>query len=148
MTDRIAQPWGARTPYAAEQRWPDRVDAELTDGMHPEEVQWTQSAAVLHSNGDGIDIASHDGRIVGVRGRRIDRVNHGRVDPKDLFGWQANNSPDRLTVPLVRDHDGLVESDWDTAMNRIVSRTQALLRDFGPSAIGFYTSGQLLLEEY
>lgn len=67
MTDRIAQPWGARTPYAAGQRWPDRVDAELTDGMHPEEVQWTQSAAVLHSNGDGIDIASHDGRIVGAR---------------------------------------------------------------------------------
>ncbi|GFG68503.1 molybdopterin oxidoreductase family protein [Mycolicibacter senuensis] len=148
MTDRIAEPWGARTPYAAGQRWPDRVDTELSDGLGADEVDWTQSAAVLHSNGDGIDIAAHDGRIVGVRGRSVDRVNHGRVDPKDLFGWQANNSPDRLTVPLVRDRGRLVESDWDTAMNRIVSTTQALLRDIGPSAIGFYTSGQLLLEEY
>ncbi len=148
MTDRIAQPWGARTPYAAEQRWPDRVDTELAEGLTADEVQWAQSAAVLHSNGDGVDIATHDGRIVGVRGRRVDRVNHGRVDPKDLFGWQANNSPDRLTVPLIREHGRLVESDWDTAMNRIVSTTQALLRDIGPSAIGFYTSGQLLLEEY
>src|SRR5690625_1837638 len=148
MTDRIAEPWGARTPYGAGQRWPDRVDTELADGVTADEVDWAQSAAVLHSNGDGLDIASHDGRIVGVRGRRADRVNHGRVDPKDLFGWQANNSPDRLTVPLVREGGRLVESDWDTAMNRIVATTQALLRDTGPSAIGFYTSGQLLLEEY
>ena len=33
-----------------------------------------------------------DGRIVGVRGRAEDRVNHGRLGPKDLFGWQANDS--------------------------------------------------------
>ena len=39
------------------------------------------------SNGDGLDIAVDDGRIVGVRGRVTDRVNHGRLDPKDLFGW-------------------------------------------------------------
>ncbi|OBY30585.1 molybdopterin oxidoreductase family protein [Mycolicibacter kumamotonensis] len=148
MTDRIAEPWGARTPYAAGQRWPDRMDTELAEGLDPEAVDWTQSAAVLHSNGDGIDIASHNGRIAGVRGRRADRVNHGRVDPKDLFGWQANNSPDRLTVPLVRDSGRLVESDWDTAMNRIVATTKALLRDAGPGSIGFYTSGQLMLEEY
>ena len=49
-----------------------------------------------------MDIAVRDGRIVGVRGRAVDRVNRGRLDPKDLFGWQANNSPDRLTRPLVR----------------------------------------------
>jgi hypothetical protein len=48
-----------------------------------------QSAAVLHSNGDAMDIAVKDGQIVGVRGRAVDRVNRGRVDVKDLFGWQA-----------------------------------------------------------
>jgi hypothetical protein len=31
-----------------------------------------------------------DGHIVGVRGRVTEAVNHGRLDPKDLFGWQAN----------------------------------------------------------
>jgi hypothetical protein len=38
-----------------------------------------------------------------VRGRAGDRVNHGRLDPKDIFGWQANHSLDRLTRPLVRE---------------------------------------------
>ncbi len=149
MVDRIAEPWGARTPYTAGERWPDRVDGYLDGGLGEQDVdRWVQSAAVLHSNGDGIDIAVKDGRIVGVRGRQVDRVNHGRVDPKDLFGWQANRSPDRLTVPLVRDGSALIETDWDTAMERIVAGTHALLRDFGPSSVGFYTSGQLFLEEY
>ena len=86
--------------------------------------------------------------IQGVRGRAGDRVNHGRLGVKDLYGWQANSSPDRLTRPLVRENGQLVETDWDTAMDRVVGRTRELLDEQGASAIGFYTSGQLFAEEY
>ena len=73
----------------------------LEDGLAEADVErWVPSASVLHSNGDAMDIAVKDGRIVGVRGRADDRVNRGRLGPKDLYGWQANNSPDRLTRPL------------------------------------------------
>lgn len=147
--DRIAEPWGTRTPYGRGGHWPQRADMHLADGLSPEAVdRWVPSASVLHSNGDGLDIAVKAGRIVGVRGRAVDRVNHGRVDVKDLFGWQANASADRLTTPLVRANGRLVETDWDTAMNRIVNRSRDLLETLGPSAFGFYTSGQLFLEEY
>jgi anaerobic selenocysteine-containing dehydrogenase len=122
----------------------------LADGVAEEDVDgWVQTASILHSNGDGYDFAIKDGRIVGVRGRADDRVNHGRLGPKDLYGWQANASPDRLTRPLVREGGRLVETDWDTAMGRIVERSRALLD--GPGGwgrFGFYTSGQLFLEEY
>ncbi|HEX6500053.1 MAG TPA: molybdopterin oxidoreductase family protein [Micromonosporaceae bacterium] len=150
MVDRIADPWGPRTPYGPGERWPVRVDTFLADGHTEAEVQrWVPSASILHSNGDALDIAVIDGRIVGVRGRPGDRINHGRVDPKDLYGWQANHSPDRLRRPLVREGDRLVETDWDTAMGRIVARSKELLD--GPGGwghFGFYTSGQLFLEEY
>jgi anaerobic selenocysteine-containing dehydrogenase len=148
--DRIADPWGARTPYARDADWPVRVDQYLEPGRTAESVdRWVQAASVLHSNGDAMDIAVAEDRIVGVRGRAGDRVNHGRLGPKDLFGWQANHSPDRLQRPLVRQGDRLVETDWDTAMGRIVERSRALLD--GPGGwgrFGFYTSGQLFLEEY
>jgi anaerobic selenocysteine-containing dehydrogenase len=148
-SDRIAQPWGTRTPYQPGQPWPQRVDSFLADGVDAESVdRWVQSAAVLHSNGDGLDIAVKDGRIVGVRGRAVDRVNHGRLDPKDLFGWQANASPDRLTTPLIRIGGRLRPCAWDTAMDRIVTHSRHLLERLGPGSIGFYTSGQLFLEEY
>lgn len=147
--DRIAQPWGERTPYDRDGTWPVRVDSYLASGVTAEEVQrWVPTASLLHSNGDAMDIAVADGRIVGVRGRSRDRVNHGRLGPKDLFGWQANHSPDRLTTPLVREGGHLVPCDWDTAMERIVDRTRRLLAERGADALGFYTSGQLFLEEY
>jgi anaerobic selenocysteine-containing dehydrogenase len=108
-----------------------------------------QSASLLHSNGDAIDIGVRDGRIVGVRGRADDRVNKGRLDPKDVYGWEANASPDRLTRPLVRENGRLVETGWDDAMGRIVARSKELAAEpvcWG--RFGFYTTGQLFLEEY
>ncbi|GAA3223675.1 nitrate reductase [Pseudonocardia petroleophila] len=151
MTERdaIAKPWGARTPFRPGEPWPDRVDIHLAGGVDPDDVQrWVRTASMLHSNGDAMDIAVVDGRIVGVRGRVEDRVNHGRLGPKDLYGWQANGSQDRLTRPLVRVDGGLVETDWDTAMDRVVTRSTQLLDERGPSSIGFYTTGQLMAEEY
>lgn len=147
--DRIAHPWGTRTPYGPGQPWPARVDMFLAEGVREDMVErWVPTASVLHSNGDAMDIAVREGRIVGVRGRAGDRVNRGRLGPKDLFGWQANNSPDRLTAPLVRRRGKLVETDWDTAMSMVAERTRELLGERGPGSIGFYTTGQLFLEEY
>ncbi len=147
--DRIADPWGIRTPYGAGRQRPPRVDMHLDEGLAAEDVEkWVQTASVLHSNGDAFDIAVKNGRMVGVRGRDVDRVNRGRLGPKDLFGRQANSSPERLTRPLIRENGELVATDWDTAMNRIVEHSKHLLSEQGPSAIGFYTSGQLFLEEY
>ncbi len=143
--NRIAEPWGERTPYARGERWPERVDENVAGDVEA----WFGSASVLHSNGDGIDIAVREGRITGVRGRARDRVNRGRLDPKDLYGWQANHSADRLTRPLIRERGRLVECDWDTAMGRVVERSKALLAEPGGwGRIGFYTTGQLFLEEY
>ncbi len=150
VDDRIDDPWGERTPYGSGEDWPPRTDAHFAEGVAEHDVErWVQSASILHSNGDAMDIAVKDGKIVGVRGREGDRVNRGRLGPKDLFGWQGNASPDRLTRPLLREGPRLVETDWDTAMGRIVERSQQLLD--GPGGwgrFGFYTSGQLFLEEY
>ncbi|MGV9676798.1 molybdopterin oxidoreductase family protein [Nocardia sp. NPDC003482] len=147
--DRIAEPWGERTPYGRGDAWPDRVDTHLADGVTPDAVErWVPTASLLHSNGDAMDIAVADGRMVGVRGRASDRVNRGRLGPKDLYGWQANAAPDRLTAPLIRRDGELVETDWETAMSVVAERTRTLLDERGPGSIGFYTTGQLFLEEY
>ncbi len=150
IPDRIKDVWGPRTPVARGGEWPVRVDVQLAEGLTESDVdRWVQSACVLCSNGCGCDIAVKDGRMVGVRGREIDAVNHGRLGPKGLYAsWQGVSNPDRLTRPLVREGGKLVEASWDEAMGRIVERSKALLEERGPLSHGFYTSGQLFLEEY
>ena len=62
-SDRVAEPWGDRTPYGPGTPWPVRVDTFL-DGVTPEQVdRWVPSACVLCSNGCGLDIAVRDGRL-------------------------------------------------------------------------------------
>jgi len=149
VRSRIENPWGERTPHLRGTPWPSRVDVQLAEGLTEADVdRWVQSACVLCANGCGADIAVKDGRIVGIRGREVDRINKGRLGPKGLFGWQANNAADRLTRPLVREDGELREASWDEAMDVVVARSQDLLASKGPGAFGFYNTGQLFLEDY
>ena len=150
--DRIADLWGDRDP-APERNgtvWPARADMHLDAGIDGADVdRWVHSACVLCSNGCGLDIAIRGDRMVGVRGRVSDVVNHGRLGPKGLYGSTPSaSSPQRLTRPLIRRDGQLVETDWGTAMGLVVVRSKELLDSKGPLSHGFYTSGQLFLEEY
>src|SRR6478609_6706853 len=121
--DSITDVWGPRTPHLGD--WPVRVDERTTDD--PE--RWIQSACVLCSNGCGLDIGVKDGRIVGGRGREVDRVNKGRLGPKGLHGWEANHNPERLKMPLIKRDGKLQEASWDEAMNLIVHRTREIKQE-------------------
>jgi ferredoxin-nitrate reductase len=140
--DSIADIWGDRTPYQGQ--WPERVDERTIS--KPE--RWVQSACVLCSNGCALDIGVRGGKIVGIRGRAVDRVNRGRLGPKGLHGWEANASRDRLKRPLLRRKGRLRQASWDEAMGLIVDRSKEIIAQYTGGAIGFYTSGQLFLEEY
>src|SRR3954470_14578743 len=141
--DSITDIWGERTPHL-HGVWPGRVDERTTE----EPERWVQSTCVLCSNGCALDVGVKGGRIVGVRGRAVDRVNRGRLGPKGLHGWEANHSADRLTRPLVRRGGRLVQASWDEAMDLIVRTSKEVRENYTSGAIGFYNTGQLLLEGY
>ncbi|KKZ67898.1 nitrate reductase-like protein [[Emmonsia] crescens] len=140
--DSIKDIWGARTPFKHE--WSQRCDANVLDTPD----KWVQSACVLCSNGCGLDIGVKDGKVVGVRGRVSDRVNKGRLGPKGLNGWVSINHRDRLRYPLIRQNGKLQRASWDEAMSLIVKKTKEVQARLTNHGIGFYTSGQLFLEEY
>lgn len=154
--DSIADVFGERTPYRGEGKWPARVDVQLEE----EPDRWVQSCCALCSSGCACDIAVKGDRIVGVRGRAVDRVNKGRLGPKGLHGWIAGKAPDRLTRPLVRTGKKQPEDSlhpvgeafrpatWDEAMDLVVRRAREVIEQYTGDAIGFYNSGQLFLEDY
>jgi anaerobic selenocysteine-containing dehydrogenase len=65
-----------------------------------------------------------------------------------LHGWVSNNHKDRLTHPLVRKNGKLERASWDEAMDLIVRKTKDVRERLTSHGIGFYTTGQLFLEEY
>ena len=151
MVDRIAKIWGTRTPYARDGLWPVRVDQALDDGVTEADVdRWVQSACVLCSNGCACDIAVKDGAMVGdPRPRR--RPGQPRpAGPEGPLRQLAGRCPrDRLTRPLIRENGQLVEMrlGHGHGPDRRAQPSDCW-RERGPLSHGFYTSGQLFLEEY
>jgi Anaerobic dehydrogenases, typically selenocysteine-containing len=99
-----------------------------------------------------MDIGVKNGRIVGIRGREVDRINHGRLGPKGLHGWVANNSKDRLKYPLIREggkkEGKFRQASWNEAMELIVKKSKEIIGKYTSDAIAFYSTGQLFIEEY
>ena len=143
---------GLRTPHRRGTVWPARVDQHLDEGVErARRRRWVQSACLLCSNGCGCDIAVKDGRMVGVRGRgdRRGQPRAARARRASTAARRGRHSPDRLTRPLVREGGRLVETDWDDRDGpRSSSESKRLLDEKGPLSHGFYTRGQLFLEEY
>ena len=75
-------------------------------------------------------------------------VNLGMACPK---GWQALDpldSPDRATVPLLRDESGkLLPTDWPTALDVFTTRLKAIREKHGRESVAFLSTGQIPFEE-
>lgn len=92
----------------------------------------------LDENGEAINLSPQAGYP----------VNLGMACPK---GWQALDpldSPERATVPLLRDAAGkLAASDWPTALDVFTRRLQAIREQHGPESVAFLSTGQIPFEE-
>ena len=67
--------------------------------------------------GCGIHARIREGRVLKLEGNPASAINHGRLCPMGQAGLQGHYNPDRLTKPLLRKGDKLVEISWDEADN-------------------------------
>lgn len=92
----------------------------------------------LDENGEAINLSPQAGYP----------VNLGMACPK---GWQALDpldSPDRATVPLLRDAAGnLTETDWATALGTFTTRLKSIQEKHGRESVAFLSTGQIPFEE-
>jgi NADH-quinone oxidoreductase subunit G len=104
-------------------------------------------------------VSPHDGLgsnlIVQVKNDRVMRVvpleneavNECWLSDKDRFSYEGLNSEDRLKRPRLRRDGTLVDSDWQTALERAVGELKRVREQHGASAIGLIASPHSTLEE-
>ena len=105
----------------------------------PWEVKSSDSICTKCSNGCNIAVGHRMGEVVRINGRVNEQINEEWTCDKGKFGNADVNSPDRLTVPLIRDAHGiLVETDWDTALSAVVSNMQFVSENYGADALAAF----------
>ncbi|WNB91076.1 molybdopterin-dependent oxidoreductase [Bacillus sp. NEB1478] len=128
--------------------WNDeRIDQNIYS--QGEVDKWVYSTCNICSVGCGCYVAVKDKKIVGIKGNGDHSINRGRLGPKGENQWYANNSPDRLTSPLIRNESGeLMPATWDEAMDLITSKAKDTLEKKGTNSVAIYSTGQGFLEDY
>ncbi len=88
----------------------------------PWDLEQVESTCTTCSVGCRIAVQSSSDRVVRHLGVDVDPVNWGWLCDKGRFGFEATNSDDRLTSPLVAGPAGagLVETSWSVALDRAV----------------------------
>lgn len=66
---------------------------------------------------------------------------------KGKFGWDFVNSPDRLTMPLIRDGDRFRKASWDEAIKFTARKLLEIKEKHGSDAIEFVASSKGTNEE-
>ncbi|WP_049134256.1 molybdopterin oxidoreductase family protein, partial [Enterobacter hormaechei] len=89
-------------------------------------------------------VASADGEKVSIRGDETHPANFGRLCVKGSALGETTGLQGRLLRPVV---DGR-EVAWPQALGEAGERLRNIINEWGPQAVAFYASGQLLTEDY
>ena len=114
----------------------------------------TRSTCPYCGVGCGVIIQTDSGQITGVRGDPDHPANFGRLCTKGstlhLTASATVTQQTRLLQPMQRATRGSapVPVSWDLALDTAAAKFSQVVGDYGPDAVGFYISGQLLTEDY
>lgn len=74
-------------------------------------------------------------------------INECWLSDKDRFSYEALNSADRVTTPMIKQGGQWIETDWQTAVEYVANGLNAIKSEHGASAIGALASPHSTLEE-
>ena len=76
-----------------------------------------------------------------------EEVNECWIADRDRFSYEALNSDERLTKPMLKQGGEWKEVDWQTALEYVANGLQQIKNDHGASAIGALVSPHSTVEE-
>jgi len=92
-------------------------------------------------------IVTEGDRVVGVEPSPGNPVNKGMLCAKGWNSYEFVQSPDRLTVPLVRKNGELRESTWDEALDTVAGRLLKIKSTHRADSLAFLASAKVTNEE-
>ncbi len=76
-----------------------------------------------------------------------EEINECWLSDKDRFSYEALNSEERLTVPMIKQGGEWKRVDWQAALEFVATGLRGIAKDHGGSSIGMFGSPHSTIEE-
>ena len=112
----------------------------------PWDLDQVESTCTTCAVGCRVAVQSSSNRVTRLLGIDVDPVNQGWLCDKGRFAFDAVNSEERLTEPLLRKDGELVPVSWHEALAAVAEGLQGAAEAGGAESIGFLGGGRLTNE--
>jgi NADH-quinone oxidoreductase subunit G len=99
------------------------------------------------STGANLIIQVKNNKVMRVVPLENEEVNECWISDRDRFSYEALNSEDRLTTPMIKHGGEWKTVDWQTALEYVANGFKQIKADHGAASLGALVSPQSTLEE-
>ena len=111
------------------------------------ELSRRKSVSPHDSTGANLIVQVKNHRVLRVLPLENEAVNECWLADRDRFSYEALNTEERLTRPMLKQGGEWKEVDWQTALEYVANGLQQIKQDHGANAIGALVSPHSTLEE-
>ena len=111
------------------------------------ELSRRKSISPHDSTGSNLIVQVKNNRVMRVVPFENEEVNECWIADRDRFSYEALNSDERLTTPMLKQGGNWIEVDWPTALAYVCKGLTHIKADHGAAAIGTLVSPHSTLEE-
>lgn len=111
------------------------------------ELSRRKSISPHDSTGANLIVQVKNNRVMRVLPLENDAVNECWIADRDRFSYEALNSSERLTTPMLKQGGEWKAVDWQTALEYVAHGLQGIKANHGAGAIGALVSPHSTLEE-
>jgi NADH-quinone oxidoreductase subunit G len=111
------------------------------------ELSRRKSISPHDSTGANLIVQVKGGRVIRVVPFENDAVNECWIADRDRFSYEALNSSERLTAPMIKQGGTWLTVDWQTALEYVAKGLRQISSEFGLNSVGALVSPHSTLEE-
>ena len=113
----------------------------------PCELTRRRSVSPHDSLGSNLIVQVKVDRVMRVLPFENEAINECWLSDKDRFSYEALNSEERLTAPMIKRSGEWKTVDWQTALEHVANGLRDVVAKHGPGAVGTLASPHSTLEE-
>ncbi|MFN9506439.1 MAG: NADH-quinone oxidoreductase subunit NuoG [Rubrivivax sp.] len=111
------------------------------------ELARRKSVSPHDSTGANLIVQVKSNKVMRVVPLENDDVNECWIADRDRFSYEALNSPQRLTQPMIKQGGQWRTVDWTAALEYVANGLKHVIKDHGPAALGALGSPHSTVEE-